>query len=373
MATRLLEQSKWTKDGRKWVHYNWVDTLDGKRRKHFSSAFKTKKEALEAEREFMGSLTNNYTDGKITTFKDLYDAFYEYQEDKVKDTTLKTYKDRIKYMKMLDNVKLKDLNVQHYELWKKEMNKKDICTKYKNDIQKFIKAVLNFGTRIYGCDFTNFYPKIVRFTNPNEIEKEMDFYTLDEFKKFISNETDLKFKCLYETLYYCGLRKGEARGLSWKYIDFTNNEILVRENCVSHGESDKSYQITTLKTPSSKRNIPMVDVLIDDLKMLFEEAKKSYGFNMDWFVFGDFKPITNYKTRTQKNKLCKLAGLKQIRIHDFRHSCASLLINSNSPITVVAKYLGHAKIEETLNTYAHMFPSTLFQAVNTINNLNKLT
>ena len=94
---------------------------------------------------------------------------------------------------------------------------------------------------------------------------------------------------------------------------------------------------------------------------------------MDWFVFGDFKPITNYKTRTQKNKLCKLAGLKQIRIHDFRHSCASLLINSNSPITVVAKYLGHAKIEETLNTYAHMFPSTLFEAVNTINRLNKLT
>lgn len=42
----------------------------------------------------------------------------------------------------------------------------------------------------------------------------MDFYTLDEFKQFISNENDFKFKFLYETLYYCGLRKGEARSLT---------------------------------------------------------------------------------------------------------------------------------------------------------------
>ena len=58
-------------------------------------------------------------------------------------TTLKTYRDRIKYMQLLDNIKLKDLSVKHYELWRKEINKADISTAYKNDIQKFIKIVLN--------------------------------------------------------------------------------------------------------------------------------------------------------------------------------------------------------------------------------------
>ena len=66
---------------------------------------------------------------------------------------------------------------------------------------------------------------------------------------------------------------------------------------------------------------------------------------------------------TRKNNNCKLAGLKQIRLHDFRHSCASLLINKNSNVAVVAKYLGHSKIEETLNTYTHFFQSDLDKVV----------
>ena len=61
-------------------------------------------------------------------FKDLYTADYEYQQDKVKMTTLKTYKDRIKYIQLID------LNVAHYELWRKELSKVDIKNSTKNDI-----------------------------------------------------------------------------------------------------------------------------------------------------------------------------------------------------------------------------------------------
>lgn len=56
-----------------------------------------------------------------------------------------------------------------------------------------------------------------------------------------------------------------------------------------------------------------------------------------------------------KNENCKLAGVKQISIYDFRHSCASLLINKGDNVQVVAKYLGHTKIEEALKTYSHLF------------------
>lgn len=61
----------------------------------------------------------------------------------------------------------------------------------------------------------------------------------------------------------------------------------------------------------------------------------------------------------------------QIRIHDFRHSCASLLINKGANITLVAKYLGHTKVDETLNTYLHTFKNKLDDIVNLINDLNK--
>ena len=371
MATRLLEQYKWTKDGRKWVFYTWETTLDGKRRKKFSKAYHTKKEALAAEREYVGKMNlKTFSKDKEMTFKDLYEAYYEYQEDKVKATTIKTYKDRIKYMKLLDNIKLKDLSVVHYELWRKELGKMNISTRYKNHIQKFIKIVLNWGTKMYGYDFRLFYNKITNFTNPNEIKKEMDFYTLEEFKKFISYEDDIKFKCLYETLYYCGLRKGEARALTWEDINFEEKLLRVNKNVVSLGsESSKYYSITTPKTKSSIRTIPIGNILLEDLKLLLESDKKKYGFKMTWFVFGNDNPITNSKVRCHKNSLCKKANLKQIRIHDFRHSCASLLINNGANINVVASYLGHTKIDETLNTYSHMFKNQMSDVVDTINNL----
>ena len=93
MATRQLEKYKWTKDGRKWVFYAYTPTLDGKRKKYTSQAYKTKKEALEAEAEYALKYSGKPLDDSIT-FKQLYTLYYEYQLDKVKQTTIKTYQDR---------------------------------------------------------------------------------------------------------------------------------------------------------------------------------------------------------------------------------------------------------------------------------------
>ena len=65
-----------------------------------------------------------------------------------------------------------------------------------------------------------------------------------------------------------------------------------------------------------------------------------------------------------------VAGLHHIRIHDFRHSYASLLINNGASVTMVTKFLGHTKVDVTLNTYSHMFQSALDEVINIINDLN---
>lgn len=97
---------------------------------------------------------------------------------------------------------------------------------------------------------------------------------------------------------------------------------------------------------------------------------KIHGFNEDYFVCSDAFPISSNALSNHKNEYCKLAELPQIRLHDFRHSCASLLINKSANVTIVAKYLGHTKMEETLNTYSHMFTGAMNEVVNLINNLN---
>ncbi len=83
-------------------------------------------------------------------------------------------------------------------------------------------------------------------------------------------------------------------------------------------------------------------------------------------MVSDAKPIADSNIYLRRTKLATLAGLKVIRIHDFRHSCASLLINNGANVTLVAKYLGHTKIEETLNTYSHMYQNRLENIVQLI-------
>ena len=165
-------------------------------------------------------------------------------------------------------------------------------------------------------------------------------------------------------------RSGELKGLTWEDIDFDKKILRVNKNIVSIKSNEgKSYIITTPKTKSSVRQIPIANILLDDLKKLYSMSKNKSKFTKKWFVFGDNNPITSGKIRIHKNKNCKLSGVKQIRIHDFRHSCASLLINNNANVTLVAKYLGHAKIDETLNTYSHLYKSQMDEIINIIDNL----
>lgn len=80
-------------------------------------------------------------------------------------------------------------------------------------------------------------------------------------------------------------------------------------------------------------------------------------------------PVCSNTLTNHKNVNCKLANVKQIRLHDFRHSWESLLVNKGTNVQVVAKYLGHTKVEEILKTYSHLFTSKLDEVVAVIDNL----
>lgn len=369
MAVRLLEEKKWTKDGRKYIWYVWETGLDGKKHKKFSKAYKTEAEAKRAEKEYL-KMSEVFEGDMNMTFKELYTKYYEVQKDIVRYSTLKTYRDRIKYIGMFDKVKLKDMDAIHYQKWRAEMMKVDISNSYKNEIQKFLKIVINWAVKTYGFNMNKFYGRMEPFTSASDIKKEMDFYTLEEFNQFISFAPNLQIKCMYETLYYCGLRRGEARGLQWKDVNWSDKRLSVTKQAVTHGsENSTLYELTKPKTQKSNRILPIAEILFMDLKQLYEEQKQFAEFNEEWFIFGNFIPITFYQMRHKNIEIARDAKIKRIRLHDFRHSCASLLINNNANIAVVSQFLGHASIEETLDTYTHMFKDKLSDAVNTINKL----
>ena len=146
----------------------------------------------------------------------------------------------------------------------------NIFLRYKNDIYKFLKSILNFGVKWHNLNFQAVYNKMTKFQDPNERRKEMSYYTYDEFKKFISYEEDLRWKCVFEILYYCGLRKGELKGLTWKDIYF-NKKVLSVNKQITQRNNRVKFEFSDTKTRDSRRIVPM----LNDLKILYEQDKKS--------------------------------------------------------------------------------------------------
>lgn len=360
MSVRKLKENKITKDGRSWVFIQYSKGLDGKRHQYQSKAYMTESEALQAEKEYL----NKYKDVEVNphmTFKEAYTIYYEYQKDKIKDSTLKTYRDRIKYMGLLDNVELVNLDWDLYQKWRVQINKTNLCDRYKTDIQKFIKQVINFAEKQWDFNLRKFYNKLEPFKTPGALKKEMDFYEPEEFFKFISVVDDLRYKCFFELLYYCGLRRSEARGLQWKHIDFKNKLLTVSQQVLNPSNSNASteWYISSTKTEASNRTIPIATTLLNDLAELKKSNERIAKFKQTWFVLGDDVPMATGRMYFYRDKYAEKAGVRRIRLHDFRHSCASALISGSAPITAVSNFLGHSETTETLETYTHMFKKDL--------------
>lgn len=361
-----IYQDKKTK---KWYYRVYYKDLQGNNKQKWSKNFNLKKEAQVAEMEFINKIKNNDYSSNIT-FKELWLNFLDFKKDKVKITSYESIKKKETYFTTLYNIKMVDYNISHFNQWKEEIIKKDFSTTYKNNIYKTLRAVFNYGIKYKNLlSLTSILDKMTNFTDPNELKKEMLFFTYEEFKKFIEQEKDLTYKTFFELLYFCGLRQGEALALTWNDINFDTGELTINKNLTTKLKGLK-YKILSPKTKSSYRTLIIKnDNLINDLKIMYEQATKMYDFTRNWFTFGNVNPLSTTTIQNHKNKNCKLAEVKQIRIHDFRHSCASLLINKGASITLIAKYLGHGDIATTLNTYSHMYKNELETIADSLKNL----
>ena len=256
-----------TSDGRSWVFQISYKDYEEKHKRYTSRKFKTKKEALEEGAIFM--IENKKMIGrKKMKVKELCNIFYDYKKDKVKNTTLYTYIQRRKYFEVIDDIEIGKLSLEDYKLWRQSIDNTSLSNTYKNDIQKFFKEVLIFAEIWYGYDFRNYYNKFDKFKNPNVVEKKnVDFYIYEEFQKFISVESELKFKVAFELLYYCGLRRGELLALTWNNINFDKKELYINQNLVED-RINGGYLVTSPKTNSSIRSLPLTDFLLTDLSLL---------------------------------------------------------------------------------------------------------
>lgn len=163
---------------------------------------------------------------------------------------------------------------------------------------------------------------------------------------------------------YCGLRKSEIIGLEWNAVNFVNKSITIRQVAYKHKEKGKPVEQKIkkeMKSRASYRTMPLPpeveDVLLwhkERQKRNKRRLKKGYNSLYENFIcvneLGDWIKLDyvceHFKLKLQKN------GLKEIRFHDLRHSCASILFNNGAQQRDIQDYLGHADIQTT-NRYTH--------------------
>lgn len=316
---------------------------------------------------------------KRITLRELFDEYCEVRKNEIRESTLDKFKRIMEYhiMPELENIKLDKLAPQLLAQWKLNMENKGLSLYTKQAAFSVFRNLLNYAVKM---DYISKNPlvRVGNFRNSGEIKKEMDFYTADEFKKFISVarqnaqeaekrgfRSEWDYYVFFAIAFYTGLRKGEIHGLQWN--DISKDYLSVKRSVTQKlkGEDRETPPKNTASVRTLQVPIPLKEILSEHKK----RWKHYDGFSSSFKVCGGIKCLRDTSIENHNKKFALLAGVKKIRIHDFRHSHVSLLANNGINIQEIARRLGHSKIEMTWNTYSHLYPKEEEKAVEILNKI----
>ena len=309
-----------TKDGDtgRWMSQIRVTDWTGKTIRKKKRGFATKKEALQWERDFISQSTGSLG----MTFGDFISLCVKDMEHRLKPSTVASKKWLIdlKVTPFFKKIPLNEIKPTHARQWQNSLTSyrdesgKPYSQTYLKCINNQLTAIFNYAVKYYGLKEN---PCHKAGSMGKKHADEMLFWTKDEFQTFIESMKDRPASyTVFMTMYYTGIREGELLALTPSDIDFEKKTLTVNKSYQRLGKEDI---ITTPKTPKSIRTIPIPDGLCNCLQ---EYMSHCYGLQKDDRLF----PYTKSFLYHEMEYGCKASGVKRIRVHDIRHSHASLLV-----------------------------------------------
>ena len=337
-----MKAEKDKKTGKWLIQYRYTD-WQGKRRKSTKRGFATKREAEEWLRNFLITQKADF-DMKFADFWKMYCAD---METRLREHTMRTkkYIVELKILPYFGNKRVNDITAADIRQWQNELIKIGYSPTYLKTINNQLSAIFNYAVRYYDLKSN---PCAKAGSMGKSKAEEMDFWTGEEFRRFIDSVMNKRLSYMaFMTLYWTGMRLGELLALNPKDVDLEKRTISITKSYQRLGKKDV---ITPPKTPKSKRVITIPEFLAADIKDYMDSL---YDLQENDRLF----PITKYYLEHEMQRGIKESGVKRIRVHDLRHSHASLLVELGFQPLAIAERLGHEKIETTLNTYSHLYPN----------------
>lgn len=268
-------------------------------------------------------------------------------EPRLKPTTIANKKVLIelKILPYFKDMVISDIEVSTVAEWQNELLSQGYKPTYLKTIHNQLSAMFNYAMKYYKLNSNP--ARICGSMGKKNAKKVMNFYTVEEFNRFIRAFDDKPTsKIMLEILFWTGIRSGELLALTPSDFNFIANTLSIQKNYARQNREDL---ILSPKTDESARIVALPDFLAISIQSYIQ---KLYGAQTNDRIFQVSKSLLS----TEMKRGSMSSGLKRIRPHDLRHSHASLLIEMGFSPLLIAERLGHERVSTTLETYSHLYP-----------------
>ena len=346
---------------------------NGKRRRT-QKTFKTLSEAKQGRVQMLKA----QQEGRLTEVRN--DTVYTYglwwarevKPQHIRQTTAADYEDRLRLyvFPLLGSIRMVDLKTEHIIAWMNELKKSGKSTNTINGARRVLTGMCKYAARTGVIPFNPVLATDSMRRQGDEKSQVREPWNQQEMNKVLrAVVANSKLDCFLHLMMHTGMRPGEVLGLRWQDIDGASSSLSVTgtlkqaRRITPSGEGVVRIERNEPKTFASRRPItisPELSQALERQKMIESVARITAGQN--WIESGYVittlvgTPVSLSNLRKAYSKFLSTNGHRYIRLHDIRHSVATLSLGLGIPIEQVSQVLGHTRIETTKNIYAQHVP-----------------
>lgn len=336
--------------------------------------------AMSVPMATVSAVSNSKESSDLIKLVDFMDKWLEYKKPRVSKLTYQSYRSNVRYAK--DFFEDKELNIQ-------EVKPLDIQDYYNSIIKKGCKnsTVMNRHLCLHNIFDYAVKLDIITFNPTSKVElpkvnkHDATFYNKSELDELFKAFRDDRIELVVHIAAYYGLRRSEIIGLQWDSINFEQKTISINRKVITYIDDDgHSHTVCEeeLKTQATRRILPLIPHIE---KMLLRKKESQEHFKkllrggyckdyMNYICTDDFGVLIKPEYVTfHFKKIVDKHGLRHLRFHDLRHTCASLLLANHIPLKAIQDWLGHSRFETTANIYSHLDFSSRVESADMIANV----
>ena len=370
------------KRGDAWTYVLDISLPGQRRRQKSKGGYRTKRDALAALNEAQGALQRGlYVEpSKLSIKTFLVDHWLPAIESGLRKSTFEGYRSSVRrhVLPRLGDMRLQALTPDQMNAFYGELlregrsdGKGGLSPKTVHNVHVMLHKALHDAVR------WNYLPRnVAEFADPprqTSSGKAMRTWTPDELGSFLRSVEDDPYYAAWVLAANTGMRRGEVLGLRWQDIDFDRRRLSIRQTIIS---IDYQVEISEPKTARGRRSVALDSGTVTALrahraaqnqqKLKLGEAYQDLGLV---FCREDGSSIHPDRFTQMFDKHVKESGLPRIRLHDLRHTHATLALAAGIHPKVVSERLGHSTVAFTMDVYSHAIPSMEAEAAETIANL----